>query len=421
MKESFAFIPVPAGDVSGTASALYELGGMVVIDDPSGCNSTYNTHDEIRWYDIPSYIFITGLNLRDATLGNDKKYIKDIVDAAEELDPAPRFIALCNSPVPFLTGRDYHGLARIIEKQTGIPTFYVQTNGMHDYTASAGEAWKQLLVAMLSQENHLKNSDCGRDVIQPEPVKNINRNGNSSRRIRLNILGMTPLDYGNPSSLITLKRKIKNAGFDIQTVFAMGDDLDQILTCTQADVSLVVSVTGLKTAEYLKTEYSIPYVVGTPVMGFEDILFQELRIAAAGEKYDNCPYAAQTESNMSAAKIDISDISAQQDIYIYSEPVISGSIAYVYKKAGYNVTVINPLESGNELLPSGGIAISAEADLADYLKERTGAVVTDPFYKPVIPDSMRLIPFPTLAVSGRQLQAQWPDIFAADWARYIKL
>ena len=28
------------------------------MHDPSGCNSTYNTHDEIRWYDQDSLIFI---------------------------------------------------------------------------------------------------------------------------------------------------------------------------------------------------------------------------------------------------------------------------------------------------------------------------------------------------------------------------
>ena len=59
MKEAYRILPVCAGDVSGIASALYELGGMVVIHDPSGCNSTYNTHDEIRWYDQESYIFIS--------------------------------------------------------------------------------------------------------------------------------------------------------------------------------------------------------------------------------------------------------------------------------------------------------------------------------------------------------------------------
>ena len=48
MRQAYRILPVYTGDVSGVCSALYELGGMVVMHDPSGCNSTYNTHDETR-------------------------------------------------------------------------------------------------------------------------------------------------------------------------------------------------------------------------------------------------------------------------------------------------------------------------------------------------------------------------------------
>ena len=43
MRQAYRILPVYSGDVSGVCSALYELGGMVVMHDPSGCNSTYNT------------------------------------------------------------------------------------------------------------------------------------------------------------------------------------------------------------------------------------------------------------------------------------------------------------------------------------------------------------------------------------------
>ena len=49
MKQIARMISTYTADVSGVCSALYELGGMVVMHDPSGCNSTYNTHDEPRW------------------------------------------------------------------------------------------------------------------------------------------------------------------------------------------------------------------------------------------------------------------------------------------------------------------------------------------------------------------------------------
>ena len=39
-------ISIYAADTSGVCSALYELGGMTVVHDASGCNSTYAAHDE---------------------------------------------------------------------------------------------------------------------------------------------------------------------------------------------------------------------------------------------------------------------------------------------------------------------------------------------------------------------------------------
>ena len=98
-------LPVYTGDISGVASALYELGGLIVIHDPSGCNSTYNTHDEVRWYQEASRIYISGLKESDAIMGNDGKFIDDIVQVA--LDQHPNFIALANSPIPYLNATDF--------------------------------------------------------------------------------------------------------------------------------------------------------------------------------------------------------------------------------------------------------------------------------------------------------------------------
>ncbi len=121
MRQAYEIIPVYTADVSGVCSALYELGGMVVMHDPSGCNSTYNTHDEIRWYDQDSLIFISGLSEIDAILGNDEKFIRDIEETARELHPA--FIALAGSPIPYMSGTDFPGSGPCDRKDLEIPTF----------------------------------------------------------------------------------------------------------------------------------------------------------------------------------------------------------------------------------------------------------------------------------------------------------
>ena len=86
----------------------------------SGCNSTYNTHDEIRWYDQDSLILSQSYGYR-CYYGNDEKFLQDIEEAAKELKP--KFIALASSPIPFMNGTDFPGLARALTARIGIPHF----------------------------------------------------------------------------------------------------------------------------------------------------------------------------------------------------------------------------------------------------------------------------------------------------------
>ena len=123
MKQTQAFLSTYTADVSGVCSALFELGGMTVMHDASGCNSTYNTHDEPRWYDMDALVFISGLSELEAVLGDDEKLIEDTVRAAKEL--SPRFIALAGTPIPMITGCDLAAIAREIESRSGVPSFFV--------------------------------------------------------------------------------------------------------------------------------------------------------------------------------------------------------------------------------------------------------------------------------------------------------
>ncbi len=255
MRQAYRILPVYTGDISGAASALFELGGMTVIHDPSGCNSTYNTHDELRWYDRDSLIFITGLRDVDAIMGNDDKLIHDVLQAAEEFRPA--FISLTNSPVPWMNGTDFEGIASVIEEQTGIPVFYVPSNGMHDYVRGAGLAFERLADRLVTDPG----------VKQEKPVM---------CRGRVNVLGVTPLDFTLQTYVDDLSARLTDAGWEINSLWAMGESLDRIKNAAGADLNLVVSSTGMKAAALLNRRFGIPWTAGCPVDGFEEKLFEEM-------------------------------------------------------------------------------------------------------------------------------------------------
>ena len=360
MNRSQRILPVYTGDVSGACSALFELGGMVVIHDPSGCNSTYNTHDETRWYDHDSLIFISALMERDAILGNDEKLVDDVVDAALEL--RPKFIALCNSPIPFITGTDFRALCKIVERRTGIPCFYVRTNGMHDYTVGAGGA-----LAAIAQR-----------FVREKP----------RRQATLNILGVTPLDFGENDAPETLRAFVGDAGFEVTSCWAMGSTLEEMTAASEAAVNLVVSSTGIPAARILHERFGTPYVVGRPHGAFSASLADALRAVADSGA---CAWPCRD--------LRVSVVSGTR--CVVGEPVDVGSFAAACELEGEpGVRVVCATESTYDLLARQDIHAEGEEDVEAALA-RAELVYADALYAPVLPDGAQLVVRPHLAFSGR--------------------
>ena len=272
MRQAYQIIPVYTADVSGVCSALYELGGMVVMHDPSGCNSTYNTHDEIRWYEQDSLIYISGLTEIDAVMGNDAKFIRDIEETAKELHP--KFIALAGSPIPFMNGTDFPAIAQVIETETGIPAFAIPTNGMHDYTYGAGLALAKLAERFVQPIGATKVTGATRT-----DISDVTSTGRFFHT--LNLLGVTPLDFGPQQNADCMKQNLAKHGWQVTSTWAMGDSLENISHAAEAEVNLVVSSVGLETAKILKEKFGTPYVIGTPVGDFTENLVMALEHAVS--------------------------------------------------------------------------------------------------------------------------------------------
>ena len=366
MRQAYQIIPVYTADVSGVCSALYELGGMVVMHDPSGCNSTYNTHDEIRWYDQDSLIYITGLTEIDAILGNDKKFIRDIEEAAEQLKP--KFIALAGSPIPYMNGTDFPALAQIIEEDTGIPTFAVPTNGMHDYVRGAGMALEAVAEKLVPDKEDSE--------IYPHTV---------------NLLGVTPLDFGPQCCVDILKENIEKCGWKVFSTWAMGDNLENLARAGQAEVNLVVSSTGLRAARKLKERFGTPYVTGTPLWGLEEKISESL------DKKEGIPYLENR-------------LEGEPEIMIIGEPVTMGSLAAaIEQKYHCPVRVLCPLEETEEILGENDRTVCGEEEIQKAL-QTAKIIIADPLYHPVCPPNAKFYKLPHIAFSGRIYRKELTNI-----------
>lgn len=421
MKQVSVTLSTYTADVSGVCSALYELGGMVVIHDPSGCNSTYNTHDEPRWYDMDSLIFISGLSQMDAIMGNDDKFINDIVRAAKELKP--RFIALVRTPIPLMTGTDFEGIARVIEKQTQIPVFYFPTSGMHSYVSGAGMALETVareLVLPTNANGHFKENGIEIENVSNElSVADTKRQNQqklnqseqkqienteskqSNSKIKINILGATPLDFSVNSTLDSIKEFLSKH-FEIISTFAMGSTIEEIQKAGEADVNLVISSVGFPAAKVLEERFSTPYVIGTPVKDFAGIIAEKL-IDAAWTGKSQAAYFSVTSSGKNISR-------AANGIYIIGESVISQSLkAAMALKQGIDATVICPLETEPEYIGENVLLFSSEEEIKAAIAEAK-TVIADPIYKTICADETNFIALPHEAFSGRIYRKEIPDL-----------
>ena len=318
MRQSYRIIPIYTSDVSGVCSALYELGGMVVMHDPSGCNSTYNTHDEIRWYDQDSLIFISGLTEIDAVMGNDEKFLSDIKEAAREFHP--KFIALVSSPIPFMNGTDFPALAKVLElKQEYHP---LQCRQM------------ECMIMYMEQESHSKKLQ--RFVTEKEA------RGNYGKTDSKPAWSNTTRFWSIPR-VEELKNNLENVdGRSFQP--GRWETVGRSCKAGNAEINLVVSAVGLRAAKALKEKFGTPYVIGTPYKEYAE------RISEALEK--KIPMPALEDRKEWEKNTAIEDWKSQI-VTLIGEPVTTTSLAaLIEKEYHYKTKVLCPLEETDGLIGS---------------------------------------------------------------------
>ena len=369
MKHTARIISTYSADVFGVCSALFELGGMVIMHDASGCNSTYTTHDEPRWYDTESMVYISGLSEMEAIIGDDEKLIGDIVSAAEELKP--KFIAVAGTPIPIMTGFDFQAVAELIEQRTGISAFGFATTGMNTYIHGADMA----LTA----------------IARRFADRTVSKTAHPSA----NILGLTPLDFTVNGSDRAIAAFLEEAGFSVLSRWAMGSSLEELAQAGGAHVNLVVSASGLGTARALQEMFGTPYVVGVP-MGNE--FSAQLRAAL------------QTAVATGDNQFPRSSLSDGGGILIIGEAVNALSLSSALERStGRSTRVICPTECGSDFLRSKDLRLQSEEEIEQAI---SGAeiVIADPLFRPICPETVRFVDLPTEAFSGRIYRRQIPNL-----------
>lgn len=395
MRQVYRNLCTYSADLFGINSALYELGGLIVMHDASGCNSTYNTHDEPRWYTMDSMVYVSGLNEKDAILGNDQRIIDDICSVAEK--EHPKFIVLSLSVLPAYMGTDVRGIMRLVEKRTGIPSFGFATNGMDTYVRGAGMAFRAIAERFCPP---VTGGVAEAETDSPKPDRSDDKN------LAVNLLGVTPLDFSVSGNVEALEQTIKEMGFSIQSNWAMGCSLEDLKKAPEADVNIVVSVTGLPAAEYFYETFGIPYVIGLPC-GEKAMDVMCEKIATAHQTKTCQSLFDPTQSMMQKVEEKLQDNpenagSVWSGVRLIGEPVHCASIRFYLENelGASNVKILCPMEEDGGILRMTDVHATGEEAIEAFLNSGD-TVIADPVYKRVVSSDKTFIDDPHDAYSGR--------------------
>lgn len=411
--QTHVFTSTYTADVSGVCSALYELGGMAVIHDPSGCNSTYSTHDEPRWFDTDSLMFVSGLDEMTAVLGDDNVLIDDVTHAVRDLKP--RFVTLCSGSIPHIIAFDCKGVAHLLEKRTGVPMLPVATTGNRSYVAGVSAALTEWVKRF---------ADPSESPYRVAP----------SDAFSVNLLGVTPLDFSINGNVNALRKVFEDAGIPVNCCAAMGESFDSLRHIFRASVNVVVSSCGRRLARYMEQTAGIPYVEGAPIGAYGAARLPELakeahekkRASLEGDSHGAMDGASGSLRMLLAKKKgDSEGISLWKGNPAHDRwDVPDGQILII----GEEVFAQSLAAAINQLAPDCRHGLRAFAvwpdvdhgfpeDVLAELIRKSCYIIGDPLYRTIPHDSKQntFVDFPHEAYSGRIFREQIPVFIGKDY------
>ena len=428
MKQTARIISTYSADVMGVCSALFELGGMTVMHDASGCNSTYTTHDEPRWYDMDSMVYISGISEMEAIMGDDEKLISDIVDAAAVLKPA--FIAIAGTPIPTMTGFDFEAVAAVIEQRSGIPSFGFPTTGMNTYIHGASMAFAGIAERFVDDPGDSKSGESNTLNMSARKLASVldsccmRPNG-----IKVNVLGLTPLDFSVNGTDDSIVQWLEREGFEVVSKWAMGSSLNEIRRSAEADVNLVVSAAGYGAARVFFERFGMPYAIGFPAgnelpgLLADQIILNVKKIKEQGgaKSFGEAEISVDSGVFLDGSEGKGGSTYEKGFAAVIGEGITSLSLAGTIElECGIPAKVLCATECPEDILRECDRMTPDEDDIIPEL-EGAAFIIADPLYRPIVPESAEFIPLPSEAFSGRIYRDEIPDLVADINELFIKI
>ena len=270
----------------------------------------------------------TALENEDIIAGSEKK-VMAVYEAVKKII-TPEFILLCNAPGSSMISSDLETSAVKIEEDLKRPVRYVNLHGDKDYVYGAA-----LTLEMIGKLFIRK------DKTSPKSV---------------NILGCNTIDWSE-ANVADFKERLENAGFSVICAWGAKDlKMDAAAESGNAAVNIVVNNSGLRLARYMKDEFDIPFITGSP--------FGEDSCRELFEKLDE----VITGSNVCDAVIgvDKENDNTDPEAIVIGEQIFANALRASLRKQGYSkVKVLSFFDFDKSVAEPGDKKLTSEDDLKE--------------------------------------------------------
>lgn len=361
MRGLFLSLPPFSPDYSGVGATFLELGAMIVIHDGTGCIGNYICHDEPRGERLGNMVFTTNLREMEVVMGDDEALLEKVCRAAADLDPLR--IVLVNTPAPIVIGTDLRALAHILEKRTGKPVLYFDSNGIRTYDWGVEKA-------LLAGVKRFAAEDAA--ACEPGGIA---------------VLGAVPQDLGTADHADALRECVERASGRRCTVVGMGGGPRSLGAAAAADLNLVVSAAAIPAAQWCEQAFGVPWISGFPAgASGEQRLGERIRAALEGR-----PAPQRTPESGSGPRA----------LVIHEQVMANAVRDCLREEFGFGtVEVATFFQFREELAEQGDSRLSEELELEE--KVRTGhydVVLADRMMHGMMKSSgAKLVDLPHLAV-----------------------
>lgn len=392
MKNLYQILPAAAPDYSGVSSLLFEMDVLTVFLDPHGCNGQTLHFSEPRYYKfahIPKS-FSFGIKEIDAITGIDNLLVKKIKITLTYI--SVKAIILVGAPVSTIISTDFSALEKVIERETGLPTLSVNTNGLYSYENGQKKIFKRLIEKF-----------AGSKIFSDAPAYDVH------------ILGATPLDNWDDTAICDYIEFLKKCGAESVICWGHGGDLEAITTADKAKLFISVSAAGTFAAKLLSQKYHIPYITGFPIGEKNSKRFQYFLKSFFQTGDSSFLVDLQNEPPVHPIR---------GRVLIIADQINANALrSCLRQEFGYTtVHVVSCFTIDSDYAEKEDRTLSDEASFLDYYIKYGpyDFVIGDPVYQKLLPSDCKFLSNPHLALSGILYWDNYKNYFAEKGTTFVR-